>query len=32
VQAALIDAAASAHELRAEIERLTNAPLSGTAP
>jgi cobalt-zinc-cadmium efflux system outer membrane protein len=31
VQAALIDAAASAHELRAEIERLTNAPLSGAS-
>lgn len=28
VQAALIDAAASAHGLRAEIERLTNAPLA----
>lgn len=32
VQAALIDAAASAHGLRAEIERLTNAPLTGAAP
>jgi cobalt-zinc-cadmium efflux system outer membrane protein len=28
VQAALIEAAASAHTLRAEIERLTNAPLT----
>jgi len=28
VQAALIDAAANAHGLRAEIERLTNAPLT----
>lgn len=32
VQAALIDAAAGAHGLRAEIERLTNAPLTGAAP
>jgi cobalt-zinc-cadmium efflux system outer membrane protein len=32
VQEALIDAAASAHVLRAEIERLTNAPLTGAAP
>lgn len=32
IQAALIDAAASAHGLRAEIERLTNAPLTGAAP
>lgn len=32
VQAALIDAAASAHALRAEIERLTNSPLSGVVP
>ena len=32
VQAALIEAAASAHTLRAEIERLTNAPLTIPAP
>lgn len=32
VQASLIDAAASAHGLRAEIERLTNAPLTSAAP
>ena len=32
VQATLIEAAASAHTLRAEIERLTNAPLSPAAP
>lgn len=30
VQAALIEAAAGAHSLRAEIERLTNAPLTTT--
>lgn len=32
VQAALIDAAASAHGLRVEIERLTNTPLSASMP
>ncbi len=32
VQATLIEAAASAHTLRAEIERLTNTPLSPSAP
>jgi len=32
VQAALIEAAANAHTLRAEIERLTNAPLTNPAP
>lgn len=32
VQAALIDAAASAHLLRAEIERLTHTPLAAPAP
>lgn len=32
VQAALIEAAASAHTLRAEIERLTNAPLIKPTP
>lgn len=32
VQAALIEAAASAHLLRAEIERLTRSPLSAPAP
>ena len=32
VQASLIDAAANAHTLRAEIERLTNAPLSPSMP
>ncbi len=32
VQAALIEAAASAHTLRAEIERLTNAPLTIPTP
>lgn len=32
VQATLIEAAASAHTLRVEIERLTNAPLSLSAP
>lgn len=32
VKASLIEAAASAHTLRAEIERLTNAPLSGPTP
>lgn len=31
VQAALIEAAASAHALRAEIERLTNAPLANAS-
>jgi cobalt-zinc-cadmium efflux system outer membrane protein len=32
VREALIEAAASAHTLRAEIERLTNAPLAVPAP
>ena len=32
VQAALIDAATDAHELRTEIERLTDAPLAPDNP
>jgi len=32
VEAALIDAAAAAHTLRAEVERLTNSALEGAAP
>lgn len=32
VQSSLIEAASAAHTLRAEIERLTNAPLTGSTP
>ena len=32
LQASLIEASANAHALRAEIERLTNAPLAAPTP
>jgi len=32
VRESLIEAAATAHTLRAEIERLTNAPLTAATP